>query len=153
MLFHFNQKHAKIFNYLLVILLFCPIDPFSAKLIFDRKKKKYWHTQPVHLISPSLYPPDTLIRHFSHSPSGKRLYCCLSRTSGTTTRQCGTHPHLYFNSQFVSALFGRLFQSLSSTRSHSVVFVQLTGSRSFWMYFWLLSSCDCHGLLIIMHMM
>ena len=26
---------------------------------------------PVHLISPSLYPPDTLIRHFSHSPSGE----------------------------------------------------------------------------------
>ena len=53
---------------------------------------------PVHLISPSLYLPDTQIKHFSHSPSGKYL-CCLSCTSGTTTRQCGLHPHLHFNSQ------------------------------------------------------
>ena len=53
---------------------------------------------PVHLISPSLYLPDTQIKHFSHSPSGK-YPCCLSRTSGTNTRQCGRHPHLLVNSQ------------------------------------------------------
>ena len=30
----------------------------------DNFRVAYWHTQPVHLISPSLYPPDTLVRYF-----------------------------------------------------------------------------------------
>ena len=58
----------------------------------------YWHTQPVHLISPTLNLPDTLIKHFSHSPSGKHP-CCLSRTSGTNhlAAQVPLTPALQFS--------------------------------------------------------
>ena len=45
---------------------------------------------PVHLISPTLNSPGTLIKHFSHSLSGK-YPCCLSRTSGTN-RQAAQVP-------------------------------------------------------------
>ena len=42
--------------------------------------------------------------------------CCLSRTSGTyTPAAVGPHPYT-FNSQFVGALNGRLFNTLSSAR-------------------------------------
>ena len=33
----------------------------------------YWHTKPVHLISPHFKLPDTHIKHFSHSTSGNTL--------------------------------------------------------------------------------
>ena len=48
---------------------------------------------PVHLISPTLNLPDTHIKHFSHSPSGKHP-CCLLRTSGTYQPAAQTQvPH------------------------------------------------------------
>ena len=59
---------------------------------------------PVHLISPTLYLPDTHIKHFSHSPSGKHLAACHVRLAPTRL-QLRYHTHTPFNSQIDS--YGR----------------------------------------------
>ena len=71
---------------------------------------QYWHTKPVHLISPHFNYPTHTLNIFPTLPVG--IPCCLSRTSGTyTPAAVGPHP-CTFNSQFVGALSGHLFNTL-----------------------------------------
>ena len=71
----------------------------------------YWHTKPVHLISPHFNLPDTHIKHFFPTLL-VGIPCCLSRTFGTYT-PAAVVPHPYtFNSQFVGVQVGRLFNTL-----------------------------------------
>ena len=70
----------------------------------------YWHTKPVHLISPHFNYPTHTLNIFPTLPVG--IPCCLSCTSGTYT-PAAVVPHPFtFNSQFVGIQVGRLFGTL-----------------------------------------
>ena len=93
----------------------------------------YWHTQPVHLISPTLNSPDTLINIF---PATSGNYpCCLSRTFGNYCQavQVPPTPALQFSN--CRHPVRTPASKLSSARLHSCVVI--TGSRSFWICFWI----------------
>ena len=79
-------------------------------MLLDYIMNKYWHTKPVHLISPHFNYPTHTLNIFPTLPVG--IPCCLTRTSGTYT-PAAVGPHSYtFNSQFVGVQFGRLFNTL-----------------------------------------
>ena len=94
----------------------------------------YWHTQPVHLISPTLNSPDTLIKHFSHFTSGK-YPCCLSRTADYYYQavQVPPTPALQFSNCLrpVRTPASKLF------RLFTLCCFVITGSCSFWIFFWI----------------
>ena len=81
---------------------------------------------PVHLISPTLNSPDTLIKHFSHSPSGK-YPCCLSRTSGTNYQaaQVPFTPVLQFSNrqQWQARVGGRAGDIRCTGRYDNISFI------------------------------
>ena len=84
----------------------------------------YWHTKPVHLISPHFNLPDTHIKHFSHSTSGNTLLP-VTYVWHLHAGSCGTTPiHLQFS---ICRRPGRTPLQHSSPVSHTFItgFVRL----------------------------
>ena len=98
----------------------------------------YWQTQPVHLISPTLNSPDTLL------PAvlvGNTPAACHVRLA-TTSRQLRSHTHLLINSQIVGTVYGHLLpDSLPPVYTHLFVII---GFRSSWTFAWI-----CFGIIAL----
>ena len=92
-------------------------------------KNGYWHTLPVHLISPHVNLPDTHIKHFSHSTSENTLLPVTYVWHLHAGRRGTTPIHLQF-SNCRRPVRTPLQHSLPPV-SHTVLDHRL---RSFWIY-------------------